>query len=479
MINTDRTPPNLPPNHTAEDAVNTFQQAFRWFFDSLVQDRQGSGETQARTDEERKQWRTDRIMRTKSFLDFAGNPEQAFPAVHVAGTSGKGSVTMMIADLLLGAGFNTAHHTSPYLQSPLEKLVYNGRWEKPSYGVELFHDFAQQHEAWKQSQNRYDRIRYGEAWVWLTYWWMAKRQVEWGVVETGAGGRFDPTIWLTPRLSVITNISFDHIKALGPTLKDIAWHKAGIIKPNTPAVIGVTEPELVDVFEKEAAAQNAPLYRLGKEFSFEIEADQTITVHTPKRTYTRVHVGSAGHFQRINAALSMTAVDLLLDEPIPQASLTRFAKVSYPGRMEQMPDKQLVLIDGAHNPHKMEALVTSIRKQYPDKKIVALVGGLASKDLTSMLAKLTPLCRHIVISKPQLIGKRITPPAELAEMIAKIDPTISTTVCEELTAAIAQAKEIATENELVLITGSIYLIGQARDYWYPQTKLLLSAEQAE
>ncbi|NET73507.1 MAG: hypothetical protein F6K62_21985 [Sphaerospermopsis sp. SIO1G2] len=476
---TDRYPPALPQNYTAVEAIETFQQAYRWFFDSLVQDREGKGETIERSEAERKQRRNDRIMRTKSFLDFAGNPEQAFPSVHVAGTSGKGSVTMMIADLLLGAGYNTAHHTSPFLQSPLEKLVYNGRWEKPSYAAELFHDFAQQHEAWQHAQSEYDQIKYGEAWVWLTFWWMAKRQVDWGIVETGSGGHFDPTVWLTPKISVITNIAFDHVKTLGPTLKDIAWHKSGIIKPNTPAVIGVTEPELVEVFEREAAKKNAPLYRLGEAFDFAVNSDQSITVRTPNRTYTQVQVGSAGHFQRINAALSLTAVDLLLNEPIPPSGLARLAEMSYPGRMEPMPDEQLILIDGAHNPHKMETLVDSVRRQYPDKNIVALIGGLASKDLTTMLTHLVPHCRHVVISQPQLIGKRVNPPQAIASMVQQIDPKLLVDVEDVLTAAINRAKSSATQDDLILITGSIYLIGQARDYWYAPQRLLLDLEESK
>ena len=172
---TEKHPPTLPDQYTAKQAVATFEAAFRWFFDSLIQDRGGLGEKIQRTPAELQQRKEDSLRRMKQFLDFSGNPEQKFPAIHVAGTSGKGSTTMMITDLLQGSGYKAAHHTSPFLQSPSEKLVYNGRWEKPSYCVELFNDFDRLHQGWLDSQDEFTQVKYGEAWVWLTFWWMAKR----------------------------------------------------------------------------------------------------------------------------------------------------------------------------------------------------------------------------------------------------------------------------------------------------------------
>ena len=476
MINVLPHPPQLPAEFTAEEAVETFQEAYKWFFDSLVQDRGGVGERIERTTAERHERRNGRIARMKSFLDFCGNPEQDFPSIHIAGTSGKGSTTMMITDLLRGAGFKTAHHTSPYLQSPTEKLVYDGRWEKPSYCVELFHDFDRLHQAWIVEPNEYEWVMYGEAWVWLTFWWMAKREVEWGVVETGAGGRFDPTVWLTPKVSVITNIAMDHVKALGPTLQDIAWHKAGIIKEGIPAVVGVTEPELLAVFEREAAEKNAPLYRIGYEFDFEVVAADAIRVRTPERVYDHVKVGAMGRYQLTNAAVAIMAVEAALGGEVPASGLAHLGETTYAGRMEVMPDEQLVMLDGAHNPHKMVATVGSVLERYPEKKIVAVVGGLATKDLTQMLSELIPHCRAVMVSKPNLIGKTVCPPQEVARMIRQVDGDVPVAVYEEIPAAIAAAKREATADDLILVTGSIYLVGQARDVWFPLEQLLLDSE---
>ena len=466
--------PKLNSPFTAAEAIATFQDAFQWFFDSLVEDRLGMPVERPST--ERFTRKKIRMERVKSFLNFCGNPEQQFPAIHVAGTSGKGSVTMMITELLREAGYKTAHHTSPFLQSPTEKLVYDGRWEKPSYCVELFNDFDRLHREWQASQTTYPKLKYGEAWVALTFWWMAKRQVEWGIIETGVGGRFDPTTWVTPRVSVITNIALDHIKTLGPTLQDIAWHKAGIIKPNVPAVVGVTQPDLLVVFEQEAIEKNANLYRLGQEFDFKIIDGDRITVYAPNRTYTNIKVGALGQYQLVNAALAIATVDIVLEGKIPQSSFTGFARATYPGRMEIMPDDQLVMIDGAHNPHKMEALVNSIKKRYPDKGIVALVGGLMAKDLQQTFKPLVSLCRHMVVSQPQLVGKKVNPPEAIAQMLRELDPNLSVQVEPELQGAIAKVKALATNSDLVLITGSIYLIGQARNAWYPLEQLLLDSE---
>ncbi|MFT5196125.1 MAG: dihydrofolate synthase/folylpolyglutamate synthase, partial [Candidatus Promineifilaceae bacterium] len=470
-------PPRLPNPFTAIEAVETFQKSFNWFFDTLIRQRERLYSELEFTVEEKLFGKIERLHGMKSFLDYCGNPEQQFPSIHVAGTSGKGSTTMMINDLLLGAGYKTAHHTSPYFQSPTEKLVYNGRWEDPAYCVELFQDFDRLHKGWIASQDEFGPIRYGSAWVWLTFWWMAKRQVEWGVVETGVGGRFDPTVWLTPRVTVITNIAMDHVKSLGPTLHDIARHKAGIFKPNTPAVVGVTQPDILAVFEQEAADQNAPLYRLGHEFDFEVinPKTNTITVQTPKRIYERVTVGAQGEYQLNNAVLALVAVEVALESTLPQQSLDYFAKTTYLGRMEVMPDNQLILLDGAHNPHKMAATVRSVLKKYPGKNIVAVVGGLEAKDLTQMFNQLVPHCRYMIATQPHLVGKAVNRPEVVAEMIRQIDGEIPLESYEQIADAIAVAKQVANSDDLILVTGSIYLVGQARDIWYPVEQLLLES----
>ena len=227
---------------------------------------------------------------------------------------------------------------------------------------------------------------------------------------------------------------------------------------------------------REAAEKGAPLYRLGLEFDFEVTAVDRITVRTPKRIYQDVQIGAVGHYQLVNAALAITAVDIALDDPIPESSFAAFAKMTYPGRMEIMPDEKLVLIDGAHNPHKMVAAVQSLRQRYPEKNIIGLVGGLATKDLSQMLAHLVPHCRHIVVSQPNLIGKSVNPPETVAQMIRDVDETVPLTVEPDLKQAIHIARQLATAEDLVFVTGSIYLIGQARDTWYPLTELLLASE---
>ncbi|MCA9981038.1 MAG: hypothetical protein KDD89_09395, partial [Anaerolineales bacterium] len=261
--------------------LDEYRAAQKWLF-SLVRDPHGQRFFAPKTTAERRTAMQEGMARLADFLAFAGHPERACPAVYVAGTSGKGSVTMTLAALLkaIHPTQGVAHHTSPYLQEPLEKLVLNETWLAPSAFAELVAGFRAVHTAWAE-QAGYDALRYGEAWVGLTFWWLAHTAVDWAVIEAGMGGRFDPTNLLPAELAIVTNVGWDHVGSLGPELTDIAWHKAGIIKNGKPVLTAVQAPALLSIIEKEAAEQDAPLWALGREIRLERVGASHITVQTP------------------------------------------------------------------------------------------------------------------------------------------------------------------------------------------------------
>lgn len=458
-----------------------YRAAQKWLF-SLVRDPEGKRFFAPKTTAERRANMEEGMARLADFLAFVGHPEKACPAVYVAGTSGKGSVTMTLAALLKAVRpeLGIAHHTSPYLQEPLEKLVLNEAWLAPSAFAELVASFRARHEAWV-AQSDYDQLRYGEAWVALTFWWLAHTAVDWAVIEAGMGGRFDPTNLLPAQVAIITNVNWDHVGSLGPTLVDIAWHKAGIIKENRPVLTAVSAPELLAVIEREAAEKNAPLWVLGRELRLS-QQENVLTLATPWRIWHGVPLPQGVGFQAENVALALAGLDVLAEREgwsLEQAVVREALRsLRLPGRMEQVSSAPLVVLDGAHNPHKMAALVRSVRARFPEHEVTAVVGALVSKDVWAMLAELCPLCARIVATEPRVPGKPALPAEDLATAVGEIAPHVSCHIEPDAAVGLAIAQDLAqgAKKPLILVTGSIYLIGTVRNRWYPSSRLLAQAE---
>jgi dihydrofolate synthase/folylpolyglutamate synthase len=299
-------------------------------------------------------------------------------------------------------------------------------------------------------------------------------------METGVGGRYDPSNVLPSKLAVITNVDYDHIKPLGPTLKDIALHKAGIIKAGRPAITASTNPEVLEILRAEATTQSAHLYEIGRDFAFSDAAVSAggvnLTIEAPHRTYRNLNVGLRGSFQAINAALAVSAADLLAHEyglSLSEDAVRRgLQTVQLHGRMEIVQQSPLVILDGAHNPHKMRSLAESLEAIYPGRPVTAVVGMLMTKDAESMLAALVPVAQRIVVTRPNVLGKPSVSPEELARAIQTLDPTSQVEIAPEIESAIQTALRLTSPDGLVVITGSLYLIGAARNHWFPPETLL-------
>ncbi|MGB0386359.1 MAG: bifunctional folylpolyglutamate synthase/dihydrofolate synthase [Ardenticatenaceae bacterium] len=461
-----------------DQIISDFHEQQQWLF-SLVRSRKPA-RSKDRTPENRLQYYEKRTGRISGFLRFAGHPERQYKSVHIAGTSGKGSVTTMIATILTACDLRTGHTISPYLQLPTEKLICDGYLIPPSEFAQLMRDFRALYDAWKKEGG--PNLRYGDAWTLLKYLWLAKREVDWGVIETAVGGRYDRTNVLPSDLAVITNVDYDHVKSLGPNLTDIAWHKAGIIKEGKIAITAASKPSVLDVIRTEAAQKGARLYERGADFDYVAHDPSTISVQTPFARYDHIYVGANGTYQLENAALAIAAVDLLAQHhPIPltqERVASALAGVTYPGRMEIVSKTPLVILDGAHNPAKMRALVQSVQTSYPNKRITTIFGALGYKDVSKIVEILRPISARFIATEPHLLGKRATPSHLLAEMIQQLCPTTPVTFAEQVNDAIEQALAHSRPDELLLITGSLYLVGEARGYWYPTQQLLAQSEQA-
>jgi dihydrofolate synthase/folylpolyglutamate synthase len=462
-----------------------YNAALQWL-ESLITDPRGERYLIPQTQEEYRHSQEAGLARTSRFLDYLGNPQQAYHTAHIAGTGGKGSVATMVAAILHASGVSTGLHTSPYLQVPNEKLIANGKMLAPSGLAALIEHFRPLYDSYA-ARFPDGRPKYGEAWVALTHLFFRRMGVEWVALETGMGGRFDPTNAGDYDLAVITNVDFDHVPQLGTTLPEIAWHKAGIIKPGKPTVTGETKPEALEVIEREAASRDSQLYRIGRDYQAENtrhhEHGVIANIRTPFGNVDDLYISLIGEYQATNAATAVMSALLLRERQglsITEGAIREaMSGLKIAGRMEVMQTAPLVVIDGAHNPQKMRAAASSLRRDYPDIKKTLVVGMLQTKDAAASLAEIVPIVDRVVATEARVIGKPSFEAREIAETVRAIGPGVSVAMEPDVQLAVRGATANAGPGEMVFVTGSIYMLGRARELWHPRTELLRRLEYGE
>jgi len=406
------------------------------------------------------------LARIRFLMERLGHPETAYPAVHVAGTNGKGSTAAMIASVLRAAGYSVGLFTSPHLVRYNERIVVDGA---PIADEDLAALFGRLHEhveaaAREPGVGQPTEFEVGTA-VALAYF--AQRAVDVAVVEVGLGGRFDSTNVVRPLVSVITPIGLDHTRVLGGTLEHIAREKAGIIKPGAPVVCAHQPEEAQAVIAARAAESRSPLYEAGRDFGWELQsADAGGTCFTFRwgaDAVEHLHVPLLGPHQAHNGAVAVAALRVAAEAgfPVSEDALRRgLAAVRWPGRMELVPGRPALLFDGAHNAEGARALAEGLRAVFPERKPVFVLGVLAEKPVDAMLETLLPLGRAAVVTAPQHGRGRPVEPEELARRAAGLVPEIA--VEADPLAAMARAKELAGAEGLVVVTGSLYLVGEVQ-----------------
>lgn len=394
----------------------------------------------------------ERMGRLRRFLRRLGNPHEGYPIVHIGGTSGKGSTSTAVSSILAEAGYRTGLHTSPYLQTPLEKLQVNGQLCAAETFVEMVETFFAEHDRWMADGE--DALTYGEAWNALTWLFFRHEQVDIAVVEVGAGGRFDLTNILQPTLSVITSVGIDHTQTLGETIEDIAWHKAGIIKRGVPALSAVPNPVAQSIIEEEARHVGAPLARI--DFSRDIADLSTSpdgTSWTDRRTGESHHMRMSGSFQARNGQVAVDVGRMLRDcgLTIPDEAIAQgLLRARIPGRAEYVPAHVPVLLDGAHNPEKLAALALDIPSLLPavdDGRRIGVVGLLDAKKGDEMLRSLIPVVDVLVVTSPRVLAKEAKDTGTLEALAAEAGFQGEIIVESEPPAAVEHALALARIDE--------------------------------
>lgn len=402
------------------------------------------------------------VTRFARALGRLQHPEAAAPVLHVAGTNGKGSTSAVAAALLRAEGVSTCLYTSPHLVDFTERIQVDGRAIPRG-------EFARAAEEAARNLGGGPGTGFQTTFEHLTamaFLVARARGVGAQVVEVGLGGRLDSTNVVSPRVTVITPVSFDHREVLGETLAAIAGEKAGILKRGVPALIGRQAPAAWRVIEQRARRVGAPLERIE---SLEIrEARPTargeaFTLRTPRATYTDLVLALRGAHQLDNAALAIRAVELFLGRALEPAAVRRaLLAVRWPGRFERLATRPPLVLDGAHNPDGARTLAETLARYYPGHPVVFVLGISAGKDLPGLLAPLRAPARAFVVTAAGH-ARAAEPDAVAAEVRRGFAGGVET--ARDLRSALIRARRLAGPDGVTVVAGSLYLVGDMRALW--------------
>ena len=410
-----------------------------------------------------------------------GRPDRAYPSAHVAGTNGKGSTAAFLEAILRDAGFRTGLNTSPHLERINERIRVNGE----DIGDEAFAEILSRVQAITEELLADGKLRahptYFECVTAMAFEYFAQQRVEFGVFEVGLGGRLDSTNILTPAVSIITRIDFDHENFLGHSLREIAGEKAGIIKPAVPVVIAEQRPEAREVILNRAKELLSPVIDTAE--SFRIEAESVDNGHV-RAQVTEIASGWSielapslpGHFQLQNALNAVAAARLLQQRGfrISDESISRgIATTVWPGRIEKIHSHPDIYLDGAHNPSAARELAHFIEESLNGKRIYLLYGALRDKAVDEVAGLLFPLAAEVVMTAPAT--SRAISAVQLEEIAAHY-ANKSTTIADA-GEAIDYALSKASPDDVIFITGSLYLVGQLRHYLKQKTQAVPTAAE--
>ncbi len=390
------------------------------------------------------------LENTLRLAGMAGHPEKKLRFIHVAGTNGKGSTCAMLESIYRAAGLRAGLFTSPHLVSFRERTQIGREWISEREVVRLVEKFRGRAGQFPKEHHP----TFFEMVTVMALEFFAEHGCEVVIWETGLGGRLDATNIVAPLASVITNIAFDHQQWLGDTLAKIAFEKAGIIKPGVPVVTATDEPEALAVIRSVAAEKNAPLTVVDGDLRSEFAALLPL----------------AGEHQKRNAALALATVEILQKEiPISETQMRAGLKnVNWPGRLQliKKAEGRKILLDGAHNIAGAKVLREAVEQNFRADKRTLILGILNDKDWRQVCETLAPLAGEI-LTVP-VSSQRTANPEDLAEACREANPTANVLVCGSLSEALQQAE---AEN-FVMITGSLYLIGEALELlgYFPPAK---------
>jgi dihydrofolate synthase/folylpolyglutamate synthase len=413
------------------------------------------------------------LDRIRALVDLLGDPQAAFPVIHVAGTNGKTSTARMIDELLRGFGLRVGRFTSPHLTSVTERISLDGSPIDQRRFVVAFDDVAPYLDLVDKEQPV--PLSYFEVLTAMAFVAFADAPVDVAVIEVGMGGSWDSTNVVDGRVAVLTPVALDHTRYLGSTVAEIAGEKAGIIKPGSIAVLSAQTPQAIDVLLRRAAEVDATVAREGLEFGVLRRAvavgGQQLVLQGLGGVYGEVFLPLYGAHQAQNAACALAAVEAFFGAGAAgslelDTVRSAFAAARSPGRLEPVRSAPTVLVDAAHNPHGMAATVAALAEGFQFRRVIGVLAVLADKDVLGMLGALEPVLDELVVTENS--SHRRLPADDLAALAVDAFGAERVAVEPRLDDAIETAIRLAEEGEEqlggsgVLITGSVVTAGDAR-----------------
>ena len=377
--------------------------------------------------------------------------------IHIAGTNGKGSVAAMLSAILSRAGYPVGLFTSPHLVSFRERFRLGDEEVSEGRLLALINEVR----AAVDEAEPPTFFEFATAMAFLYFLQAGAAPI---ILETGMGGRLDATNIVQPLVSVITNISRDHQEHLGEGLLAIAGEKAGIIKPGAPLVTYARQKQVLQLFRHRCREAGVPLYQGGIDFKTRGKSRRSFDYFGLERQIPGLSLSLRGRHQYGNAAVALAVVELLSREgfPVPEAAIREgLATARWPGRLEVVPQDPRVLLDGAHNPAAALTLAQNLKQACNHGRLILVMGVMADKDVDTILARLLPLAQMVIFTQPQYF--RAATPRDLARRAQPYGLEILQT--PRVAAAVQQAQSLAGPDDHIVVTGSLYTVGEAKEYF--------------
>ncbi len=402
------------------------------------------------------------LHRMRELVRRMGDPQDAFPSVHIAGSKGKGSTSAMTTAILQAAGYRTGLYTSPHLHTFRERLRIDGQLIPRERLVALWEEARPVVES-LPGTTTFEIITL------LAFMHFARPPVDWAVLEVGLGGRLDATNVISPAACAITALSLEHTDLLGDNIADIAAEKAGVIKPGAPVVTGPQPPAAMEVIRRTAREVGAPLILVGEDWRWDIR-EQTpaglwLDIFGPDSTITDVEIPLTGAHQAINATVAVALVSALKPRGVsltPQIIRSGLARTFWPGRLEVLSQQPVIVLDSAHNRDSATRLKNALGT-FGKRRIILLFGVSGDKDIEGLLEILGTEARSIILTRS--FHPRAADPLRLEVTAREIFPDKEIIATPDAAIGLDRALALADSDDLILVTGSIFVVAAVREAW--------------
>jgi dihydrofolate synthase/folylpolyglutamate synthase len=399
------------------------------------------------------------LSKTASLLKAFGNPHRGQKYIHIAGSNGKGSVAAMVESVLMKSGLRVGFYSSPHLVRFTERFRINGREIAPKKAAAIAGELI------KVIKTGHPPTFF-EITTAMALIYFARENVDISIMEVGMGGRLDATNVIRPVVSAITNISLEHQFFLGSRLLDIAKEKGGIIKRGVDLATAVNQPSIIRLFESICEARKAILWRVGKDVRYRSNGSR-FSYYGLRRNFKGLELGLKGKFQNRNAALSLAVIELLEKKGYAFSShdiVEGLKDTKWPGRMHVVSQEPLIILDGAHNPKAISELAHSIRHDFSYRRLILVIGVMEDKDIGKILKGILPIADYVIYTSPDYY-RSARPERLMKEGLSLGKPG---EIVPAISDALDMAKEMAGPKDVILVSGSLFTVGEAMTYFDPE-----------